>query len=195
MRLRRWSATVAVLASMVVVGGCGSTLASVDALRAPSSGDAPPPGVELPAGPHVDHPGVAEPDPRLTPGAVFASATVAKICRPGYARRERDVSIAMKIRVYRAYRVRYVPGRFTVDHLVPLELGGANVGRDPRTGKVVVTANLWPQPKFGQATAAVKDRLENLLHDEVCAGRIGLRRAQLEIARDWYGTWVRAGRP
>jgi hypothetical protein len=91
--------------------------------------------------------------------------------------------------------VRYVRGRFTVDHLVPLELGGANVGRDRRTGKVVVTANLWPQPNFGRATAEVKDRLENYLHDEVCAGRIGLRAAQLEIAADWYGAWIRAGRP
>ncbi len=143
----------------------------------------------------VEHPGVAEPDPRLTPGAVLANATVAKICRPGYARRERDVSIWMKVRVYRAYRVRYVPGRFTVDHLVPLELAGANEGRDPKSGRVVVTANLWPQPNFGRATAAVKDRLENFLHGEVCARRIGLRQAQLEIAHDWYGTWLGAGRP
>jgi hypothetical protein len=90
----------------------------------------------------------------------------------------------MKIRVYRAYRVRYVPGRFTVDDLVPLELGGANVGRDLKSGRLVVTANLWPQPRFGQASAAVKDRLENHLHDEVCARRIVLRAAQLEIAHD-----------
>ena len=67
MRLRRPSATLAVLASASVVGGCGSGLASRDAPRASSSGDAPPPGVELPVGPRVDHPGVAEPDPRLTP--------------------------------------------------------------------------------------------------------------------------------
>lgn len=194
MRLVTVGAAFALLASAVAAGGCGSAFASGDAPRA-SSGDAPPPGVELPAGPRVDHPSVAEPDPRLTPGAVFASATVAEICRPGYARRERDVSVSMKIHVYRAYRVRYVPGRFTVDHLVPLELGGANVGRDPRTGNVVVTANLWPQPNFGHATAAVKDRLENYLHDRVCAGRIGLRAAQLEIAHDWYGAWVAAGRP
>ena len=105
------------------------------------------------------------------------------------------MSITVKRQVYRAYRVRYVPGRFTVDHLVPLELGGANVGRNPRTGKVVVTANLWPEPNFGRATAAVKDRLENYLHDELCAGRIRMREAQLEIARDWYGAWIGAGRP
>lgn len=177
------------------MAGCGSELATSGALRLSLSGDAPPPGVELPAGPRVDRPGVAEPDSRLTPGAVFPNATVAEICRSGYAGRERDVSISMKIHVYRAYRVRYVPGRFTVDHLVPLELGGANVGRDPRSGRVVVTANLWPQPNFGKATATVKDRLENYLHDELCAGRIGLREAQLRIAHDWYGAWLGAGRP
>ena len=195
MRHRRPSAIVAVLASAIVEGGCGSGLLTSAALQAPSSGDAPPPGIEVPAGSRVAHPGVAEPDPRLTPGAVFSNATVAEICRSGYARGERDVSIWMKRQVYRAYRVRYVPGRFTIDHLVPLELGGANVGRDPRSGRVVVTANLWPQPNFGQATAEVKDRLENYLHDQVCAGRIALREAQLEVAHDWYGAWLRAGRP
>jgi hypothetical protein len=74
----------------------------VDSARSSSAADAPPPGVELPAGPHVDHPGVAEPDLRLTPGAVFPNATVAEICQSGYARRERHASIAMTVRVYRA---------------------------------------------------------------------------------------------
>jgi hypothetical protein len=193
-RVASSSATLALVASALVAGGCGSALATGDAPRA-RSGDVPPPGMDLAVGPRVEHPGVAEPDPRLTPGAVFPKATVAEICQSGYARRERSVSIRMKRQVYRAYRVRYVPGRFTVDHLVPLELGGANVGRDPRSGRVVVTANLWPEPRFGRASAAVKDRLEDYLHDEVCAGRIGLREAQVEIARDWYGAWVKAGRP
>jgi hypothetical protein len=76
-----------------------------------------------------------------------------------------------------------------------LSLAAANWGRDPQSGRVVVTANLWPQPNFGQATAAVKDRLEDYLHDRLRAGRIGLRAAQPEIAHDWYGAWVRAGRP
>ncbi len=177
--------------------GVPSGVAAGDAASVPpgvAAGDAAgvPPGVELPAGPAVARPGVAEPDPRLTPGAVFAAATVAEVCRPGYAGRHRDVPVALKRQIVRAYGAAYVPGRFEIDHLVPLEIGGANVGRDPRTGRVAATANLWPQPR---RSAAIKDRLENRLHHEVCAGRVGLRKAQLEIARDWYGAWLAEGRP
>ena len=174
---------LALLAAALGLGGCAAAAGNVTRIPA---------GVELAAGPAVARSGVAEPDPRLTPGAVFAGATVAAVCRPGYARRHRDVSVALERQVFRAYGVTYRPGRYEVDHLVPLEVGGANVGRDPRTGRVVATANLWPQPS---RSAAVKDRLENRLHEEVCAGRIGLGTAQREIARDWYGAWLAEGRP
>ena len=177
--------TLALLAGALGLGGCAAAVGG--ATRIPI-----PPGVELAAGPPVSRPGVAEPDSRLTPGAVFPGATVAEVCRAGYARRHRDVSVALKRQVLRAYGAVYRPGRFEVDHLVPLEIGGANVARDPRSGRVAATANLWPQPR---PSAAVKDRLENRLHDAVCAGRIGLRAAQLEIARDWYAAWLAEGRP
>ena len=136
---------------------------------------------------------MAEPDPRLTPGAVFPAATVGEICRPGYARSRRDVPAGLARQVYAAYAD--PRGRYTLDHLVPLELGGANVGRDRRTGAVVADGELWPEPSDGPGGAKVKDRLENYLHARVCAGRIGLRVAQAEIAADWYGAWLGAGRP
>src|SRR5260221_221845 len=44
----------------------------------------------------------AEPDPGCTPGAVLGSDPT-KICMPGYARSVRDVSYALKRRVYAAY--------------------------------------------------------------------------------------------
>lgn len=155
----------------------------------------PTPGSELPSAGRARRAGIPEPDPRLTPGAVVSDATTREVCQVGYARRERDVTIAMKRAVLRAYGMRYVPGRLVIDHLVPLELGGANVARDRRSGRIVVTANLWPQPTTGAGAAAIKDRLENYLHRQVCAGRVGLRDAQLAIARDWYEAWLRAGRP
>ncbi len=161
---------------------------------APVAANAPP-GVELPRAPGTDRVGGAEPDRRLTPGAVFPAATVGQICRPGYAASRRDVPIALRREVFRAYRV--PRGRFTLDHLVPLELGGANLGRDPATGRVVPTANLWPEPSGGTYSAAVKDRLENRLTELVCRGSIGLASAQRLIARDWIaaGRWVNAGFP
>lgn len=66
------------------------------------------------------------------------------------------------------------------DHLVPLELGGAP--RDPR--------NLWPEPRSsagvpnGQA-AEDKDREENALKRQVCAGQISLTQARHTILSHW----------
>ena len=129
-------------ATVVPSGVAAGDAAGVPPVVAAGDAAAVPPGVELPAGPAVARPGVAEPDPRLTPGAVFAAATVAEVCRPGYAGRHRDVPVALKRQIVRAYGAAYVPGRFEIDHLVPLEIGGANVGRDPRTGRAAATANL-----------------------------------------------------
>ena len=69
------------------------------------------------------------------------------------------------------------------DHLIPLEIGG-----DPRDPK-----NLWPEPydtSIPEGGAHEKDKVENYLHDEVCAGRIPLREAQHEIATDWYRVYT-----
>lgn len=64
-----------------------------------------------------------------------------------------------------------------LDHLVPLELGGANS-----------TSNLWPEP--GAIPNAKDVGPERHLHDDVCAGRMTLRQAQQEIAKDWTtATW------
>ncbi len=112
------------------------------------------------------------PDPACTPGAVFASATLAQICRPGYAGSVRDVPALIKRAVYAEYRDAPVGhGAYEVDHLVPLEVGGSNE-----------IANLWPEISPGYEQ---KDQVENELHDAVCARRIGLGAAQLAIAHDW----------
>ncbi|HEU0317548.1 MAG TPA: hypothetical protein VFR49_09480, partial [Solirubrobacteraceae bacterium] len=120
----------------------------------------------------------------------FPGATVGEICRPGYSASRRAVPASLKRQVFVAYGE--PRGRFTVDHLIPLELGGANLGRDPATGRVVPTANLWPEPSDGAESAAVKDRLENRLAELVCRGSVGLALAQRLIASDWIGAagWV-----
>lgn len=114
-----------------------------------------------------------EADPRVTPANVAAT-----ICRRGYSasvRPSRDVSHAIKIRTSRAYGLQAVPfAQLELDHLVPLSIGGASTDR-----------NLWPELRAGASGAATKDAVEERLHREVCAGRIGLRAAQTAIARDW----------
>jgi hypothetical protein len=73
------------------------------------------------------------------------------------------------------------------DHLIPLELGGSPT--DPR--------NLWPEPletSIPDGGARFKDKVENHLHAQVCAGNLTLEEAQKEISTDWYRVytmWVR----
>lgn len=64
---------------------------------------------------------------------------------------------------------------YELDHLVPLELGGAPA--DHR--------NLWLQSWTGTWNAHVKDDLENRLHTLVCRGEITLQDAQEAIAANW----------
>lgn len=61
------------------------------------------------------------------------------------------------------------------DHLVPLELGGANGIR-----------NIWPQLSTDDAHR--KDRLESRLHAQVCppgSSKLGLQVAQARIRQYW----------
>jgi hypothetical protein len=67
-----------------------------------------------------------------------------------------------------------------VDHLVSLELGGSNA-----------RANLFPEAASPRPGSHEKDRLENALHADVCAGRVSLRRAQRLIAGDWVAEYRR----
>ncbi len=119
------------------------------------------------------------PNPRLTPGAAFANATTARVCTPGYASSVRNVPTSEKTAVYARYHVVWVP-RAHEDHLVSLELGGSNA-----------ITNLWPEPYAGKWGARTKDKLENKLHDLVCAGKLALRTAQRQEASNWVAAYVK----
>ncbi|GAC1438112.1 MAG: hypothetical protein NVSMB51_13410 [Solirubrobacteraceae bacterium] len=121
------------------------------------------------------------PDPGCTPGATL-HADVRAICRSGYARSVRNVPYSLKRRIYYSYGIRRHPrGTYEIDHLIPLELGGANA-----------QSNLWPEaaPGFRE-----KDALENYLHEQLCSGRRTLGSVQDAIRKDWHAEWLRDGRP
>jgi hypothetical protein len=61
------------------------------------------------------------------------------------------------------------------DHLISLEIGGHPTN----------SGNLWPELWNGPWGAHAKDKLENRLHAEVCAGRLSLADAQAAIRGDW----------
>jgi len=71
------------------------------------------------------------------------------------------------------------------DHLIPLELGGDGRSR----------LNLWPQPHAsaaqGEHQSELKDRLEGEITRRVCAGEVGLRAAQQEIATHWPAAYAK----
>lgn len=130
------------------------------------------------------------PNPALTPGAIVDGITIETICATKWGRDSRHVTPAMKRRVFAAYGLTgnddpsCIPdahGRhFEIDHLISRELGGADD-----------EANLWPQCYSGPWNAVMKDRVENRLHREVCAGNISLEQAWMEITTDWRVSYRR----
>jgi hypothetical protein len=121
------------------------------------------------------------PDRRCSPGAFYTDATLPIICKPYYTSQVRRVSESTRAKVFREYGLpyRHYGRAYEIDHIVPLELGGSNV-----------IANLYPEAASHPAPGYHrKDRLENRLHDLVCAGKMSLRKAQRAIATNWVKTY------
>lgn len=122
------------------------------------------------------------PDLDKTPG-VARPLSVAEICQTKWGHDRRAVTEAMKRAVFAAYGFSgnddpRCQGACEIDHLVSRELGGADDLK-----------NLWPEPYGGVWNAHDKDRIENRLHVEVCAGRLALSDAQAMIRDDWQGAY------
>src|SRR5260221_53268 len=93
----------------------------------------------------------------------------------------------MKEQVFKSYGIpqsaRHLPdgkAAFEIDHLCSRELAGADT-----------IPNLWAEPYTGPWNAHMKDRLENRLHKEACAGTISLADAQSMIKGDWRKAFVK----
>lgn len=128
------------------------------------------------------------PDPKCTPGASDPKVTQSNIkdtiCKSGYTKTVRPpVSVTDKIKrgVMKSYGFTDSPRNYELDHLIPLEIGGA-----PRDVK-----NLWPEPSYTKTNFHDKDKFENYLHDQVCSGNMKLEDAQKAIATNWYNYWMR----
>jgi len=122
------------------------------------------------------------PDPACTPGSVDPAVTQANIgstiCRSGYTKQVRPPAGEtgrFKAAGLKEYGLRKSSST-EFDHLVSLELGGANA-----------VSNLWPQPNRKGATGTTnpKDRVEGRLKAAVCARKLPLAMAQEAIVRNW----------
>jgi hypothetical protein len=189
---RLWS-----LSLLVVVAGCGSGVTVTSTLTGATEPDGvlsipgPPEGRTLappsvpPAGAcHYVHAGARVlPDAHCTPGEADARvtpATVARtICRSGYTATVRPslgYTDPLKRRLMVSYGLKGSASLYELDHLIPLEGGGAPAA----------VANLWPEPYAGPGGARSKDAVENYIHRRVCAGHASdLERLQRDVAVDW----------
>jgi hypothetical protein len=110
------------------------------------------------------------PNPKLTPGKI--------------ARKDKDrkgISEEMERHVFNRY---HIPWRrrpeFKVDHLIPIELGGADV-----------VDNLWPQSLYARPYSVErKELLTQHLLARIAAGKMTLAQAQKEISEDWISCFV-----
>lgn len=110
------------------------------------------------------------PNPKLTPGKI--------------ARKDKDrngVTEEMERHLFDRY---HIPWRrraeFKVDHLIPLELGGADV-----------MENLWPQSLYARPYSVErKELLTQYLLARIAAGKMTLAQAQKEISEDWISCFV-----
>ena len=121
------------------------------------------------------------PNPKLTPG-VARQVTQNDLCTTS-TKLVRHTSADTKKQVYAEYGLK--PTRsvnctgpsqscYEVDHLIPLEIGGADEKN-----------NLWPQLYDGVNNAHDKDKLENYLHKQICANKMTMQQAQACISKDW----------
>jgi hypothetical protein len=114
----------------------------------------------------------------FTPGAT-SNVTADDLCRGGEWEPE-PADPSVRQRILANYGMAHVPeDQYELDYLITPALGGAN---DPR--------NLWPE-RYSDRTwnAKVKDQLEDLLPNLVCAGQIDLQTAQRDIAADWIAAY------
>ena len=132
------------------------------------------------------------PDPVRTPGATNPDITQDNIretiCNPRWSTKSirplASYTNHLKVEQIREYGYSDSTLKdYEEDHFIPLELGGNPT--DPR--------NLWPEPldtSIPDGGAHSKDRVENHLHAQVCAGNLTLEQAQREITEDWYRVYT-----
>jgi hypothetical protein len=117
------------------------------------------------------------PDRSCSPGAFYSKLTKKVICSRSFRTGDyRNVPAAEKHAVEVEYGLapRSYGSSLEIDHVVSLELGGSND-----------IANLFPEQADAAPGYHVKDKLENRLHELVCAGRLSLRSVRRRIASDW----------
>jgi hypothetical protein len=110
------------------------------------------------------------PNPKLTPGRVAQTD------------KERGgVTVEMEQKVFARYRLPWASRpTFKIDHLIPLELGGADT-----------IDNLWPQSLRARPYGPDrKELLTEVLLQRIAKREMTLEEAQEQIRRDWIDAFI-----
>lgn len=138
-----------------------------------------------PDGIYPDVPGVIDPDTTgNVAGTICNSSWSTKSIRPSVSVTDPIKTVALA-RYNQEFGTSYVKADGELDHIISLELGGAPAD----------TQNLYFEPYITQVNgvqvgAHEKDKVENELHKEVCAGTLTLSEAQRIITSDWYAFYL-----
>jgi hypothetical protein len=110
------------------------------------------------------------PNPKLTPG---------RVARGDEDRR--GVTEQMERKVFARYHLPWNRrAQFKIDHLVPLELGGADT-----------IDNLWPQSlRIRPYGTDRKELLTEVLQSRIAKGQMTLEQAQEQIGTDWIDAFI-----
>jgi len=110
------------------------------------------------------------PDRKLTPGRVARSD-----------KDRRGVTEEIERSVFDRYHITWRRGpAVKVDHLIPVELGGADT-----------VENLWPQSLYARPyNAQRKELLTKCLLARIAAGQMTLAQAQKEMSEDWISCFI-----
>jgi hypothetical protein len=126
--------------------------------------------------------------PASTPGALNPAITQANIkttvCAANWTKTVRPSATFTDRLKQMQMRAQGLPGAesdYEEDHRVPLEIGGNPT--DP--------ANLWPQPWAGPYGAHQKDKLENAVKRDVCAGKLTLDQGRTIFLGDFWAEYIR----
>jgi hypothetical protein len=157
---------------------CGPPQSAATSSKASTASPAAAPSGPMPTDCHYGKVGaVSVPDLGCTPGATDPLVTQANvlstICRTGYAatvQLSASSTASLKRQLMVAYHLTGPADDYELDHLVPLEVGGAPSA----------ATNLWPQLNSHPASnvANVKDPVEDYVHHAVCTGAMTLTQGQ-----------------
>jgi hypothetical protein len=123
------------------------------------------------------------PEDTKKPGVLNPNVTQANIgsttCKSGWTKTIRPPAsftnhLKQQQLEYWGYRDKTM-AHYEQDHRVPLEIGGHPKDQD----------NLWPEPWTGTWNARVKDKLENRVKRDICAGQLTLAEGRAVFTGDW----------